>query len=188
MNFANERILVTGATKGIGRATATLLAARGAKVVALGRNAAELESLAQEIGCECHACDLADAAATRALRAGNTNDEAAAAVRECALRRGFGDNFISLFIGHGVGIGANEPPYVGEDLPGAETVVLQAGMTFAIEPMINAGSPDIVVHDDGWSISTRDGSLSAHFEHTVAITAEGPRILTLSPVGASLLP
>jgi methionyl aminopeptidase len=54
--------------------------------------------------------------------------------------------------------------------------------------MINAGGPDIVVHDDGWSISTRDGSLSAHFEHTVAITAEGPRILTLSPVGAGLLP
>jgi len=56
--------------------------------------------------------------------------------------------------------------------------MLSPGMTFAIEPMINAGAPDVVVHDDEWSISTADGSLSAHFEHTVAITEEGPRILT----------
>ena len=51
-------------------------------------------------------------------------------------------------------------------------------MTFAIEPMITAGGPDVVVHDDEWSISTADGSLSAHFEHTVAVTDDGPRILT----------
>ncbi len=51
-------------------------------------------------------------------------------------------------------------------------------MTFAIEPMITAGGADVVVHDDGWSISTEDGSLSAHFEHTVAITEDEPRILT----------
>jgi methionyl aminopeptidase len=53
-------------------------------------------------------------------------------------------------------------------------------MTFAIEPMINAGGPDVVIHDDEWSISTSDGSLSAHFEHTVAITEDSPRILTLA--------
>jgi methionyl aminopeptidase len=51
-------------------------------------------------------------------------------------------------------------------------------MTFAIEPMITAGGPDVVLHDDEWSISSADGSLAAHFEHTVAITADGPRILT----------
>jgi methionyl aminopeptidase len=51
-------------------------------------------------------------------------------------------------------------------------------MTIAIEPMITVGSPEVYVHDDGWSISTEDGSLAAHFEHTVAITASGPRILT----------
>ena len=59
--------------------------------------------------------------------------------RPCAPRaqkRGFGDSFLSLFIGHGIGIGANEPPYVGEALPGAETVELEAGMTMAIEPLI----------------------------------------------------
>ncbi len=63
-------------------------------------------------------------------------------------------------------------------------------MTLAIEPMINAGGPDVYLHDDGWSISTADGSLSAHFEHTVAVTDEGPRVLTTAknPAGALLLP
>jgi methionyl aminopeptidase len=69
-------------------------------------------------------------------------------------------------------------PNYGEPGRGPELAV---GMTLAIEPMINAGSPDVFVHDDEWSISTSDGSLSAHFEHTVAITAEGPRILTTAP-------
>jgi Xaa-Pro dipeptidase len=76
------------------------------------------------------------AAATETMRAGNTNDDVARAVRDAVSARGFGDNFISLFIGHGVGIGANEPPYIGEDLPGAETVVLEEGMTFAVEPLV----------------------------------------------------
>jgi methionyl aminopeptidase len=58
--------------------------------------------------------------------------------------------------------------------------LLSEGMTFAIEPMINAGGPDVYLARDRWSISTEDGSLSAHFEHTVAVTAEGPRVLTLS--------
>ena len=67
---------------------------------------------------------------------------------------------------------------------------LASGMTFAIEPMINAGGPDIYLHDDDWSISTVDGALSAHFEHTVAITDEEPRILTTDKnrAGALLLP
>ena len=59
---------------------------------------------------------------------------------------------------------------------------LSEGMTLAIEPMITAGAPDVYVHEDEWSISTDDGSLAAHFEHTVAITAEGPRILTATAV------
>jgi methionyl aminopeptidase len=67
---------------------------------------------------------------------------------------------------------------------------LQSGMVFAIEPMITAGRPDVVVEDDQWSISSADGSLSAHFEHTVAITDDGPRVLTTAEgrVGARLLP
>jgi len=75
-------------------------------------------------------------AATEAMRPGNTNDDVAAAVRREGEQRGFGESFLSLFIGHGVGVGANEPPYVGEALPGAETVELQPGMTMAIEPLI----------------------------------------------------
>jgi Xaa-Pro dipeptidase len=76
------------------------------------------------------------AAATEAMRPGNTNDDVAAAVRAEGDRRGLGESFLSLFIGHGIGMGANEPPYVGEALPGAETVELRAGMTMAIEPLI----------------------------------------------------
>jgi len=75
-------------------------------------------------------------AATEAMRPGNTNDDVAAAVRAEGDKAGLGDDFLSLFIGHGVGIGANEPPYVGEALPGAATVELQPGMTMAIEPLI----------------------------------------------------
>jgi Xaa-Pro dipeptidase len=75
-------------------------------------------------------------AATEAMRPGNTNDDVAAAVRSAGAEHGLADSFLSLFIGHGVGIGANEPPYVGEALPGAETVALRAGMTMAIEPLI----------------------------------------------------
>ena len=75
-------------------------------------------------------------AATQAMRPGNTNDDVAAAVRAEGEKRGFGESFLSLFIGHGVGIGANEPPYVGEALPGAETVQLEPGMTMAIEPLL----------------------------------------------------
>jgi methionyl aminopeptidase len=78
-------------------------------------------------------------------------------------------------------------PNYGEPGLGPE---LAEGMTFAIEPMITAGAPDVVLHDDEWSISSADRSLAAHFEHTVAITGAGPRVLTRAerPVEARLLP
>jgi Xaa-Pro dipeptidase len=75
-------------------------------------------------------------AGTKAMKVGNTNDDVADAVIEEGARRGFGQNFLSLFIGHGVGMGSNEPPYVGESLPGAETVELKPKMTMALEPLI----------------------------------------------------
>jgi Xaa-Pro aminopeptidase len=106
-------------------------------------------------------------AATAAMRPGNTNDDVAAAVRAEGEARGFGESFLSLFIGHGVGIGANEPPYVGEALPGAEVVELEAGMTMAVEPLIRVpGLPGgggvrledtIVVADGGGVALTRTG-------------------------------
>lgn len=112
-------------------------------------------------------------AATRTMRAGATNDDVAAAVREEASKRGFGENFISLFIGHGVGVGANEPPYIGEDLPGAETVTLQEGMTFAVEPLI-------------WIPGVRGGA-GVRLEDTILVTAEGGRPLDRAPWDDRLL-
>ncbi|HEY5058901.1 MAG TPA: Xaa-Pro peptidase family protein [Gaiellaceae bacterium] len=113
-------------------------------------------------------------AATTAMRAGNTNDDVARAVRDTAAARGLGaDKFISLFIGHGVGIGANEPPYIGEDLPGAETVVLEAGMTFAVEPLI-------------WIPGVRGGA-GVRLEDTIVVTADGGRLLSRAPFDERLL-
>jgi Xaa-Pro aminopeptidase len=102
--------------------------------------------------------------ATRAMLPGNTNDDVAAAVRGAAARHGLGDHFISLFIGHGVGMGSNEPPYIGEDLPGAETVVLQEGMTFAVEPLI-------------WVPGVRGGG-GVRLEDTILVSPGGGRPLT----------
>ncbi|MFO7572976.1 MAG: type I methionyl aminopeptidase [Gaiellaceae bacterium] len=89
-----------------------------------------------------------------------------------------GFSVVRSLVGHGVGRHYHEDPHIpnfGEPGRGPR---LAEGMTIAIEPMITAGESDIVVADDGWTISTADGSLSAHFEHTVAITEDGPRILT----------
>lgn len=91
---------------------------------------------------------------------------------------GAGFSVVRSLVGHGVGRHYHEDPHVpnvGEPGRGPR---LSEGMTIAIEPMITAGSSEILVAEDGWTISTADGSLSAHFEHTVAITPDGPRILT----------
>lgn len=103
-------------------------------------------------------------AATAALVPGRTNDEVAKAVRDVAERHGLARNFISLFMGHGVGIGSNEPPYIGEDLPGAETVTLQEGMVFAVEPLI-------------WVEGVRGGG-GVRLEDTVLVAPGGGRPLT----------
>jgi Xaa-Pro dipeptidase len=113
------------------------------------------------------------AAATETMRAGATNDDVAAAVREAASARGFANDFISLFIGHGVGMGANEPPYIGEDLPGAETVTLKEGMTFAVEPLI-------------WVPGVRGGA-GVRLEDTILVTSEGGRALDRAPFDERLL-
>ncbi len=72
----------------------------------------------------------------------------------------------------------HEDPQIPNFATGSRGAALLKGMTLAIEPMITAGGPGVVVHDDEWSISTADGSLSVHFEHTVAVLGEGPRVLT----------
>jgi Xaa-Pro aminopeptidase len=111
-------------------------------------------------------------AGTAAMRPGNTNDDVAAAVTEVARRLGLADHFISLFIGHGVGMGANEPPYVGETMPGAETVTLQAGMTLALELLI--WLPD-------------SGGAGVRLEDTIVVSEGGGLPLTRTEFDVRLL-
>ena len=121
------------------------------------------------------------------VRPGNRVGDISAAVQRSA--EGAGYAVIRSLVGHGVGRSMHEEPQIpnyGEPGHGPR---LEPGMTLAIEPMISAGSPEIYVHEDQWSISTSDDSLTAHFEHTVAVTEDGPRILTAAAeVGAGLLP
>ncbi|MFN7684959.1 MAG: type I methionyl aminopeptidase [Oligoflexia bacterium] len=91
---------------------------------------------------------------------------------------GFGYGVVREFVGHGIGRALHEEPQVPNYGPRGKGLALKAGMVLAIEPMINAGSPEVKVLADGWTAVTRDRSLSAHFEHTVAILPEGPTILT----------
>lgn len=98
------------------------------------------------------------------------------AVQAYVEARGY--SVVRDFVGHGVGASLHEAPEVPNFGKPGHGVRLVPGMTLAIEPMINAGRPEVNVLPDGWTVKTRDGKLSAHFEHTVAITAEGPVILT----------
>jgi methionyl aminopeptidase len=91
---------------------------------------------------------------------------------------GFGYGVVREFVGHGIGRALHEEPQVPNFGPRGKGLALKEGMVLAIEPMINAGSHEVRVLSDGWTAVTADKSLSAHFEHTVAITHEGPRILT----------
>jgi methionyl aminopeptidase len=109
-------------------------------------------------------------------RVGNHVEDISHAVQTVVEEAGF--SVVRSLVGHGVGRHYHEDPHIpnfGEPGRGPR---LSEGMTIAIEPMITAGGADVIVAEDGWTISTADGSLSAHFEHTVAITADGPRILT----------
>jgi len=89
-----------------------------------------------------------------------------------------GFSVVRSLVGHGVGKHYHEDPQVPNFVTAFRGPDLLEGMTIAIEPMITAGAPEVYQHDDEWSISTLDGSLAAHFEHTVAITSRGPRVLT----------
>ena len=130
------------------------------------------------------ACQAALAAGIQQCRAENRLSDISHAIQAVTEEHGF--SVVRSLVGHGVGRSMHEEPQIpnyGEPGRGPR---LAPGMTFAIEPMITAGSPEVVLHDDEWSISTADGSLAAHFEHTVAITEAEPRILTAArtPVGA----
>jgi len=89
-----------------------------------------------------------------------------------------GYNVVREFVGHGVGRSMHEEPQVPNFVDGKPTPKLRPGMTVAIEPMVSAGSPAVKILNDGWTVVTKDGQLSAHFEHTVLVTATEPEILT----------
>ncbi len=124
------------------------------------------------------ACQASLGAAVAACQLGGRLGDIGHAVQGVVEAAGFA--VVRDLVGHGVGRAMHEEPQIrnyGEAGTGPE---LKTGMTLAIEPMITAGAYDIVVAEDGWSIFTTDQSLAAHFEHTVAITKDGPRILTLT--------
>jgi methionyl aminopeptidase len=121
-------------------------------------------------------CQDALAAGIAEARLGNRVGDIAHAVQTVVEDAGF--SVVKSLVGHGVGRHYHEDPHVpnfGEPGRGPK---LSEGMTIAIEPMITAGGPDVWLAGDGWTISTTDGSRAAHFEHTVAIQGDGPRILT----------
>jgi len=89
-----------------------------------------------------------------------------------------GYSIVREFVGHGVGRTMHEEPQVPNFVEGKKSPVLRAGMTIAIEPMVNAGGREVHITNDGWTVVTNDGSLSAHFEHTVLITPGEPEIMT----------
>ena len=112
-------------------------------------------------------------AGIEAMRPGATNAEVTAAIRARAASHGLGNRFLSLFIGHGIGCGSNEPPYIGEAIPGAATVTLEAGMVFAVEPLIWV--PDV------------PGGGGVRLEDMVAVTETGARRISRSPYCRALL-
>ena len=113
----------------------------------------------------------------KAARAGGRIGDIGHAVQSYVEARGY--SVVRQFVGHGVGTHLHEAPEVPNFGTPGRGVRLIPGMTIAIEPMVNAGGAGVEVQPDGWTVLTKDGSLSAHFEHTVAITADGPKIMTL---------
>ena len=111
-----------------------------------------------------------------AAQVGGRLSDISQAVQACAEAQGFG--VVREFVGHGIGRALHEDPQVPNYGPAGRGAQLKPGMTLAIEPMINSGTPAVKVLEDGWTAVTLDGGMSAHFEHTVAVTENGPEILT----------
>ncbi|MBI2846103.1 MAG: type I methionyl aminopeptidase [Chloroflexi bacterium] len=109
-------------------------------------------------------------------RPGNRVGDISSAIQKYVEERGF--SVVQAYVGHGIGQKMHEPPAVPNYGPPGQGPLLQPGMTLAIEPMVNSGSPLTKVREDNWTVFTVDGRFSAHFEHTVAITAAEPEVLT----------
>jgi methionyl aminopeptidase len=143
---------------------------------AVGEVSAEAERLLE-------VAQAALAAGIEQAQVDNRIGDVSAAIQAVVEEAGFA--VVRALVGHGVGRAYHEDPQIPNYGTPGRGARLSPGMTLAIEPMITAGGVDIVLDDDQWSVYTADGSLSAHFEHTVAVTEAGPRILT--PAGAALL-
>lgn len=109
--------------------------------------------------------------------AGNRLSDIGAAIEAVAVPHNLG--VVREYVGHGIGTAMHEDPQVPNYGPGGKGMKLKLGHVFALEPMFNLGSRETKVLDDGWAVVTQDGSRSAHFEHTVAVTEHGPEVLTL---------
>ena len=131
-------------------------------------------------------------AGVRASVPGATLEDVAGAIEDVGLAAGYG--IVRGYVGHGIGHEMHEEPQVTNYRTGRKGRKLEVGLCIAIEPMFTAGNFETRVKPDGWTVATADGSLAAHWEHTIAVTADGPRILTLAagevaegltPAGAS---
>ena len=111
------------------------------------------------------------------LTDGNRLHEVGRAVQRVAEAAGF--SVVREYVGHGIGTAMHEDPQVPNYWPGSPGPMLKTGMVFAVEPMVNAGGPETEQLEDGWSVVTADGRLSAHFEHTIAVTDNGPEVFTV---------
>lgn len=118
-------------------------------------------------------------AGIEAARKGNRLFDIGGAVQDVA--EGAGYSVVREYVGHGIGTSMHEEPQIPNYRPldGSKNIKIKVGHVFAIEPMVNVGSNKTEVHDDGWTVVTADGALSAHFEHSVAITDDGPEVLTV---------
>ena len=114
---------------------------------------------------------------------GNSLNEIGRAVQDVAEAAGF--SVVREYVGHAIGTAMHEQPQVPNYWPGSRGPTLKTGNVFAVEPMVNVGSPETLLLDDNWSVVTADGSLSAHFEHTIAVTPDGPEVFP-RPLGEAL--
>jgi len=119
---------------------------------------------------------LAIMAGIGAARAGARVGDISAAIEDIGVAHGFG--IVRPFVGHGIGTDMHQEPQVPNYRTGSRGAELQPGVCLAIEPMFTLGSGDVYVEADGWTVNTADGALAAHFEHTIAVTEDGPEILT----------
>ncbi len=141
-----------------------------ARTVAVGRVSPEAARLLE-------VTEASLAAGIEQLRPGRRLHEVGRAVQEVAEAAGF--SVVREYVGHAIGTAMHEEPQVPNYWPGRPGPTLKRGMVFAVEPMVCLGRPETRVLEDHWSVVTADGQLSAHFEHTIAVTEDGPEVLTV---------